>query len=625
MNAPHHPMSDHSVSLGLPVSLPAWVQDGDRLSVQGQRSSARRLSVLLLCDDSRGHANTVRQHIAAFKRFSRHDVRIFNPRGLTRSYFLDLDEFDVVVIHYSLVIISDHYLAPAFREQIRRFSGLKMQFIQDEYRWVDDITDMMRYLGIHVLWTLVPPAEIPKVYDDRRLPGVRKIHTLGGYVPDDLGAIVPPHVEARPIDIGYRGRTLPYWLGTLAQEKVWIAQGVLERAERYSLRCDLAWAEEDRIYGRRWNRFLSSCKTTLGTESGASISDFDGSVERRTKAYLAEHPDADFCAVYRDVLQSFEGNVKLQVVSPRVFEAAALRTGLILFPGEYSGVVQPWIHYIPLAKDFSNMDEVVKCLRDAAFLRSLTERAYVDLVASGRYSLRRFIRDFDDALDEAKPGHGTSRKVSYQLAAMARPVTLARQHAVHAAEPVLRIPRALVKVGIAAGLLWSTKAGRAILFRYLSDAEMRSHVSFKSFMRDILKLAVVGQSLTPTSGSEGRFRVSYRFESDDRRLLFLSHRLNGCASDVAGTGQSRDRLLRGRLESAFRDRRLRTVLWDHSAVRGEARLFLPWSAAVKVFVGEHDLHRFESLPHLGMRLPAQMSEFLCEVLAGRNNALPGRS
>ena len=51
----------------------------------------------------------------------------YNPRALKTSYALDLDEFDVVVIHYSLITIADRYLAPSFRDKLRRFRGLKVQ------------------------------------------------------------------------------------------------------------------------------------------------------------------------------------------------------------------------------------------------------------------------------------------------------------------------------------------------------------------------------------------------------------------------------------------------------------------------------------------------------------------
>ena len=109
-------------------------------------------SILLLCDDRPSHAPNVLEHIGAFLRFSRHDVDLFNPRGIGRSRFLRLTDYDAVVVHYTIV----PYLSEWFREQIGRFDGLKVQFMQDEYRQVDAMTAAIRRLGIHLLFTSVP-------------------------------------------------------------------------------------------------------------------------------------------------------------------------------------------------------------------------------------------------------------------------------------------------------------------------------------------------------------------------------------------------------------------------------------------------------------------------------------
>src|SRR5581483_320728 len=145
--------------------------------------------------------------------------------------------------------------------------------------------------------------------------------------------------------------------------------------------------------------FLGSSRTTLGTESGASIVDFDGSLQERTEAYLTAHPAAPFDEVEREILAPFEGNAVIEAVSPRVFEAAGLGTAMVNFPGRYSDVIEPWAHYIPLEKDFSNFDEVVSAIRDDAVLEGLAARAHTDLVASGRYSLRTFVRGFDREIE----------------------------------------------------------------------------------------------------------------------------------------------------------------------------------------------------------------------------------
>ncbi|MFO0765330.1 MAG: hypothetical protein U0231_00745 [Nitrospiraceae bacterium] len=381
---------------------------------------------------------------------------------MKQSRYLDLDEFDVVVLHYSLVIISDHYLSPSFQEQIRRFRGLKIQFLQDEYRWVDAISAQMRDLGIHILFTLLQPDRITSLYDQRRLPGVTVLTTLAGYVPDNLVGLPVPSLSERRIEIGYRGRTLPYWLSRLAAGKGMDRPRVLARAPRYNLRCDIRWQEEDRIYGQRWIDFIASCRATLGTESGASITDFDGTLEKRTKAYLAESPRATFDEVSRAILGEHDGKVPVTAISPRVLEAAALRTALVLFPGEYSGAIQPWERYISAREGFlQRLDEVVEKLRDLPS-SGHDRRAHRDLVASGRYSQRALTELFDDAVSRYGRRVGKRRKLCYRLASLERPCAVASAKVRGAVRPYVALPQNLLKGGLALARM-VTKAGREVL------------------------------------------------------------------------------------------------------------------------------------------------------------------
>src|SRR5262249_54439151 len=89
----------------------------------------------------------------------------------------------------------------------------------------------------------------------------------------------------------------------------------------------------------------------------------------------------------------------------KVFEAIACKTALILFEGEYSGILRPHRHYIPLRKDFSNVDLVLSHLADDDYLEAMAQHAYDDIVASGRYSYERFVKDFDDLLERHWPAN----------------------------------------------------------------------------------------------------------------------------------------------------------------------------------------------------------------------------
>ena len=174
------------------------------------------------------------------------------------------------------------HLSRSFRDAITRFDGLKIQFIQDEYRWVDEMSNATRELGIALLYTLVPQDTVPAVYGGR-LDGVEIKTTLAGFVPDALTGLPMTSLAGRAYDVVYRGRPVPFWLGRLGQDKVRIGQGFYGRSERLGLRTDIAWGEVDRIYGEEWYRFLADSRTTLGTESGSSIVDFDGSVHSKDR------------------------------------------------------------------------------------------------------------------------------------------------------------------------------------------------------------------------------------------------------------------------------------------------------------------------------------------------------
>jgi hypothetical protein len=499
---------------------------------------SKRRSVLLLCDESRGHAANVLQHIEALATLSENDVYRFNPVDRSDACrLLDLSEFDAVVIHYSITLVSARYLPPPLPERLARFEGLKVEFIQDEYRAVDAVTAAMRDLGIDVLFTCVPEPAAGQIYDSR-LPGVTRVFTLAGYVPDELIDRRVPAAAERPVDIGYRGRELPVWVGRLGREKTEIGRVVLEHAIGRGIRCDISSSEEDRIYGEGWNRFLASCRTTLGTESGASIIDFDGSVEAHAKHYLARRPDATLEEIERNVTAPYEGKVVINTASPRLFEAAALRTAMILFPGTYAGVVEPERHYIPLEKDFSNIEEVLERVRDTAYLDELAGRAYDDLVASGRYSLRTMVAEFDAVIAEHARQVGRHAKGSYRRARQRRRI------------PNITGPSRLRST---AGRFLAPPIG---ILLTATDPQLRglARTGFgrEGLAQDLLRLTMLRRGI-----ARSRFHVIAELVPAERLLLLSSE---------PGPPATAQRDVREAVAVGLDDDTIQRIVWNHSGV-----------------------------------------------------------
>ena len=355
-----------------------------------------RASVLVLYDINSTHVSTLYEHLSSFALFSNHDVFYANCTGTARPK-VPLASFNAVVVHYSVRVNLDNHLSPWFASALREYAGLKVLFIQDEYDTTEVARTSMQTLGIHVVYTCVPEASIPRVYDPKRFASVRFITTLTGYVPLSHHASGKPNSQ-RHILIGYRGRALPYWYGDLGQEKKQIGQRMREECERRNLPVDIEWEDRHRIYGEAWYEFLANVRVTLGTESGSNIFDDTGSIKAQIENALAHDPGSTYESVRERFLAGKEGPVRMNQISPKVFEAITLRTALVLYEGTYSGVVEPGRHYISLKKDFSNIDEVLSKIQDEALLTDLTERAYQEIVASGKYSYETFVRGFDQVI-----------------------------------------------------------------------------------------------------------------------------------------------------------------------------------------------------------------------------------
>jgi len=354
---------------------------------------------------------TIMEHVNAFERYSRFKVWKVNTEfGFPK--VLDRLQFQIIVLHYSLFGSWPYRLDERFCDYLQRsVSSYKTAFFQDEYRFCQQRFSFINQYDVNHIYTRVRPAYLKDVY--HKYTRLRKLtYTLAGYVSDDLiekaqRITLPP--RRRKIDIGYRAYGLPFYMGKGAQEKIEIATGFCERARGLDLKLDIETSVQHRIHGKAWHQFLANCRACLGVEGGVSIFDLEGVVYAEWERIIASNPTitfAEFQQMAGEILQAWENNIPYRSFTPRHFEAAALRVCQILFEGEYSGMMQPMVHYIPLKRDLSNFDDVIRMFKDEALRRELTGNAYRDLIASGQYSYRRFIESFDDRLMKAglQPG-----------------------------------------------------------------------------------------------------------------------------------------------------------------------------------------------------------------------------
>ncbi len=372
-------------------------------------SIEKKLEVLLLANEDYS-AGCCSDYINAIKKNSDHNIAVRNPMVKSRMDKLFFrphvslknnngKKFDVIIIHYSISIIFRSHISYFLRKKIRNFKGIKIIIIQDEYRWINRIVNEMIYLNVDGIVSLLDKENINKVYKHPKLEKKLKVTALAGYVSDDWVDQPVPRISERTKHIIYRGNRLPFWLGNAAYEKTTLTEKVLEHFQGKNLTLDVSSSPENRIYGENWLNFMKSGKCVIGLEGGASIFDFDGSIEKKVSQYLSVNPKAEYEIINEKFLSTHEDKIYYRMATPRSFEAIATRTVQIMYPGEYSGILVPWQHYVPMKRDFSNLNEVVEVLNNDEFLQNIADRAYTEIIESKKFSEQRLGIGIDSCIN----------------------------------------------------------------------------------------------------------------------------------------------------------------------------------------------------------------------------------
>ena len=345
--------------------------------------------------------NTINEHLYSFKRYSDEQCFYLNAAYGIPGFITKIN-FDLIVFHYTFLAHFRGWFGGNWYKPIKiceDLRGYKIAIPQDEYQYTDILNKLFLSLNIKTVFTCLPESEWQKVYPQTEsglehyftvFPGYIDEIALEKLVKSKQGHELRPH-KLRPIDIGYRARKVPYWVGRHGLIKWQLMEILLNAPVKHSLKLDLSNDPRDVFYGDEWYKFLSSCRVVLGCESGASLHDPTGKIMKEVDQYVLKHPEASFEEVEKACFPGLDGNLNLFALSPRHFEACITRTCQALVEGEYGGIFKPGVHYIEIKKDWSNIAEVIRQIEDIDFCERITDNAYRNIVESGLYTYRNFV------------------------------------------------------------------------------------------------------------------------------------------------------------------------------------------------------------------------------------------
>ncbi|MEY3420320.1 MAG: hypothetical protein RIR48_600 [Bacteroidota bacterium] len=339
--------------------------------------------------------NTIIEHLKSFERYSNHKVFYFNVAFGVPEWVEDAS-FELIVYHYTICGLKwsrpETALFSVDIRRLGRIKGYKIAIPQDEYVHNIYACKFFKEQGISSIFTCFFKEDYAKAYPEE-LTGITHIETvLPGYLDEfalqNWGTKVKNHSE-RSIDLGYRARKNPYWLGRLGVYK-WKVAEVFKQSNDTLIK-DISTLPKDVFTGDEWYKFLMRCRCVLGTESGSTLLDFDGSIRKAVNKYQKENPNASFEQCEDSCFKGLDGNINLSTVSPRHFEAMLTRTCQVLVEGKYADILVPDRHYIPIKKDFSNVDEVVNKIKDVKLCETIANTCYEEIVGTAKITYRDFI------------------------------------------------------------------------------------------------------------------------------------------------------------------------------------------------------------------------------------------
>ena len=493
-------------------------------------------------------------------------------------------EPDLCILHTTFLCVRWNY---DFEEYRRRFAWLsklrcpKVALPQDEYDHSEVLDEWLQELGVTTVYSCFGPQQRETLYP--LLAGHAAFReTLTGFIDESSAAAlagrIAPHSQ-RPHDIVYRATKLPYWFGSHGQLKHRIAEVVEERASSHGLDTDISTRVEDTIYGPGWLEFLMSGRAVIGSESGSSVLDPRGEIQRRISRLLADRPELTFEGVDAQMPDGWD-SYAFFAISPRHLEAVMTKTAQVLVEGGYSGVLEPERHYIPLRRDFSNLDEALERLRDADAVEAMTERAYREVYLDGRNNLSVLA---DELWTEVKP-----RRASRT----ALPFALARRPTFPVRVPIEGKPlrRLLPHLVTFAEALAQQRAAREL---FIAAARGRLSAPLKDAVREVILLRVLARI---RDGDVGREPWWLSTENVDGTIVIRTH---------VGSRNGRGASVDGPFEH---------VTWNHSAVAQFVPIYPRHPRRGWIGLGLYGRYEFEALGELARSDAATAHALLARAL-----------
>lgn len=381
-----------------------------------------RTALILHASDANARQTTI-DHMVAFAKYRPDWHFVYHHVDAPLTPGMRQVGFDAILFNYCFLNCrSSHRFEQIERKyrEVAHWDAVRIAITMDDCTGSAILDRWLAELNVQVVYTTLADHRDVLFPQTGRKAEFRP--SLTAFIDHDQLPKLTPHVlpmAERPIDFGTRVRMLTPNYGRFGMQKGLLAQTLGELAAAAGFRVDVSNVLSDELLGDAWLRFLGQCRFTVGQKGGYGLNDPDNTIRKRTMQFLAENPAASFDEVEQACFPGLDGQRRFAAVSPRLFEAAIMRTCQVLLVDDYLGLLEPMVHYVPLEPDARNIKDVLAIMSDTKQAAEIADRCYQTLVVDHDFSYRGFVQRVVSDIDRLaapRPAPGVNAAVDLPLA-----------------------------------------------------------------------------------------------------------------------------------------------------------------------------------------------------------------
>lgn len=294
-----------------------------------------------------------------------------------RRHMESIDKYDLICILHSAAG-DDMTVISKIASRLRKRRGKLVVFFGNEYDLMSEKINFANKSGADFVCSQIPYEAAKWLYQ-----GVSTAEVLE--VPHALNPAIyrADRTIDRVIDLGFAGALYHNTIGDL--ERTLLIKNLSEFGAKIGLVTDIRLTNFARPL---WAHFLRSSKAIIGAESGTYYLQRSGEGIRKSLLYQKENPNASFEEIYDYAFKGISDYIDGKCISSRHFEPIGTLTCQILLEGGYNGILKPYEHYIPVKKDFSNLEEAIALFKDSTYREKMVLRTFEYVMDCHTYSKR---------------------------------------------------------------------------------------------------------------------------------------------------------------------------------------------------------------------------------------------